>query len=185
MTTEQLSLILYSAMQDADLLLEELPNIDLYMDQILALFEEKLGTNRKDSSEKLLTKTMINNYSKEKLIQPSKGKKYSKEQLIYLLMVYSAKNTLSISEIKTLFQWIRSDPALGQRELEDCYTYFLVNKEIMRTELPLHVLNLLKSDDTDLTVKQQQLIAALSISAMSSYLKQMAENLIESLQEPS
>ena len=58
--------------------------------------------HKKNEDDKLLTKTMINNYSKAKVITPVKGKKYTKEQIIQMLIIYQLKNNLSIQEIKEL-----------------------------------------------------------------------------------
>lgn len=70
---------------------EKIPEIDLYMDQILRLTEDK-G----------VTKTMINNYSKERLLKPLKGKKYNKEQIIQILCIMNLKQTLQLGHIKGL-----------------------------------------------------------------------------------
>ena len=44
---------------------EDIPSIDLYMDQIMTLFDIHLENNKRFENDKLLTKTMINNYSKQ------------------------------------------------------------------------------------------------------------------------
>lgn len=59
---------------DRDILPTDVPQLDLYMDQILSLFEQCLGGSKRDPSDKLLTKTMVNNYVKEGLITPVRGK---------------------------------------------------------------------------------------------------------------
>ena len=56
--------------------LEEMPELDLYMDQVIQLFENKLSSLKRNDEEKILTKTMINNYAKGKLLLPIKNKKY-------------------------------------------------------------------------------------------------------------
>ena len=58
-----------------------IPNLDLYMDQVITLFEEKLGHTKRYKDDKLLTKTMINNYTKDKLLMPAVKKKYTKDQI--------------------------------------------------------------------------------------------------------
>ena len=90
--------ILSAAVADADLGSREIPNIDLYLDQILTLAADRLAQNQR--GDKLLTKTMINNYTKDGLIKPVKGKKYDREHIVQMLLVYSLKQTLSIGEIK-------------------------------------------------------------------------------------
>ena len=58
----------------------DIPNIDLYMDQVTTFMESKLkNTSRNPEADKILTKTMINNYAKNDLLPPPVKKKYSKE----------------------------------------------------------------------------------------------------------
>ena len=85
---------------EANLLLDEIPNIDLYMDQVIQLFENKFRDSKRNDEEKVLTKTMINNYAKGKLIFPIKNKKYSKEHLILMSLIYQLKGALSINDIQ-------------------------------------------------------------------------------------
>lgn len=81
---------------------EDLPNIDLYMDQVITFMDRHLETTRRFSSDKLLTKTMINNYTKNDLLPSPEKKKYTKDHLFLLIYIYYMKNFLSISDIKTL-----------------------------------------------------------------------------------
>ena len=67
---------------DSRIELEEMPELDLYMDQVIQLFENKLSSLKRNDDEKILTKTMINNYAKGKLLLPIKNKKYTKEHLL-------------------------------------------------------------------------------------------------------
>ena len=50
---------------------EDIPNIDLYMDQITTFMEAHLSSSKRYEEDKILTKTMINNYSKNHLLPPS------------------------------------------------------------------------------------------------------------------
>lgn len=81
----------------------EIPDIDLYMDQLTLLLDRILGNLTRDEEEKTLTKTMINNYVKGKVIEPPVKKKYNKEQIMKLIMTYQMKNILQISDLKTVF----------------------------------------------------------------------------------
>ena len=86
---------------------EEIPNIDLYMDQVTTFLDEHLsGTKRRDE-DKILTKTMINNYSKNNLLPPSVKKKYSKEHVLLLIFIYYFKSILSIKDIETVLAPLR------------------------------------------------------------------------------
>lgn len=82
---------------------KDIPEIDLYMDQVIQIFEQKLSNSKRKDSDKVLTKTMINNYAKAKLLMSIKNKKYSKEHLLLMSMIYDLKGSLSISDIKDLF----------------------------------------------------------------------------------
>ena len=81
---------------------EELPDIELYMDQVIGLMEKYLSVFLKTGEDKLITPSMINNYVKMAIIPPPVKKKYSRTHLAYLIMVILLKQVLSISEIKTL-----------------------------------------------------------------------------------
>ena len=81
---------------------EDIPNIDLYMDQVTTFMDSQLASAKRYPEDKVLTKTMINNYAKNNLLPPPVKKKYSKEHLYVLTFIYYFKNLLSISDIQTL-----------------------------------------------------------------------------------
>ncbi len=80
----------------------DIPNIDLYMDQVTTFMEEQLHSTKRHEDDKILTKTMINNYAKNNLLPPPVKKKYSKEHLLVMIFIYYFKNILSIKDIETL-----------------------------------------------------------------------------------
>ena len=82
---------------------EDIPNIDLYMDQITTFMDSRLHSSARNPGEdKILTKTMINNYAKNNLLPPPVKKKYSKEHVLLLIFIYYYKGILSINDIQTL-----------------------------------------------------------------------------------
>lgn len=82
---------------------EDIPNIDLYMDQITTFMDSRLRSSvRNPEEDKVLTKTMINNYAKNDLLPPPVKKKYSKEHVMLLFFIYYYKGILSINDIQTL-----------------------------------------------------------------------------------
>ena len=93
---------------EKQLTLDDLPQVDLYMDQVIQLFEGVYGETLRNSAEKVLTKTMINNYSKGKLLFPIKNKKYTNDHLILMSLIYQLKGGLSITDIKTSLDEINS-----------------------------------------------------------------------------
>lgn len=83
--------------------LDDIPNIDLYMDQVTTFMDEKLqSTTRNPGEDKILTKTMINNYAKNDLLPPPVKKKYSKEHIMILIMIYYFKGVLAFNDIQEL-----------------------------------------------------------------------------------
>ena len=83
---------------------EDIPSIELYMDQVTTFMDKQLSGNKRNKDDKILTKTMINNYSKNDLLPPSDKKKYSKDHIILLIYIYYMKNFLSINDIEQLLQ---------------------------------------------------------------------------------
>lgn len=81
---------------------EDIPNIELYMDQVTTFMESQLESTKRYPEDKILTKTMINNYAKNHLLPPPVKKKYSKEHVLLLIFIYYFKNLLSIKDIETL-----------------------------------------------------------------------------------
>ena len=83
----------------------ELPNIDLYMDQVLSYIESCLKDYIKvEVNEKIITKTMINNYVKQNIIQPPVNKKYNRLHIAELFVICILKQVYSISEVKLLIK---------------------------------------------------------------------------------
>ncbi len=88
---------------------EDIPGIDLYMDQVTSFMDRRLkSTSRYPGEDRTLTKTMINNYAKNDLIPPPVKKKYSKEHILLLLFIYYFKGILSIGDIQALLSPITS-----------------------------------------------------------------------------
>ena len=107
---------------------EDIPNIDLYMDQVTTFMDKRLrNTTRNPEEDKILTKTMINNYAKNDLLPPPEKKKYSKEHMLVLIFIYYYKNILSINDIRTLLEPITTE-FFGKKSgyrLEDIYAEVL------------------------------------------------------------
>ncbi len=80
----------------------EVPNINLYMDQVTTFMDEHLSESKRHEDDKILTKTMINNYTKNDLLPPPVKKKYSRDHIYVLAFIYYFKNILSISDIQKL-----------------------------------------------------------------------------------
>ena len=96
----------------------DIPNIELYMDQVTTFMEEQLRTTKRYPEDKILTKTMINNYAKNNLLPPPTKKKYSKEHVLMLIFVYYFKNLLSIKDIESLLKPIADRYFASDAELD-------------------------------------------------------------------
>lgn len=83
---------------------DELPEIDLYMDQVVALMEKYMSFHKTDENTKIITNSMINNYVKLGIMPAPVKKKYSREHMAYLIIICCLKQALPISEIKDLIE---------------------------------------------------------------------------------
>ena len=80
----------------------DIPNIELYMDQVTTFMDSQMASSKRYPDDKVLTKTMINNYAKNHLLPSPNKKKYSKEHVLMLIFIYYFKSFLSISDIQAL-----------------------------------------------------------------------------------
>ena len=77
----------------------ELPEIDLYIDQVTYILQNNLSIFAKDKETPIITSSMINNYVKQDILQPPIKKKYNRQHLSYLFVICILKRLMSISEI--------------------------------------------------------------------------------------
>jgi len=83
---------------------EELPNIDLYLDQTVTILETYLKDFIGNKEEKIITKTMINNYVKLGVLEPPEKKKYNKKHIATLFVLCILKQIYSINDITQLIK---------------------------------------------------------------------------------
>lgn len=106
--------------------INDLPNIDLYMDQVTTYLNNKFSATKRYEEDKLLTKTMINNYAKSRLLPSPEKKKYSKDHIIILTMIYFFKNVISINDVtKILTPMIKNYYHNEDMPLENIINNFL------------------------------------------------------------
>ena len=175
MNKELLENIIEKESQKSSLVSKDIPDLDLYMDQIMTLFETHLANNKKNEEDKLLTKTMINNYSKAKVITPVKGKKYTKEQIIQMLIIYQLKNNLSIQEIKELLSPIYE----SDTDLSLLYDHFIDIKQVMNQQLQKLIQQILEDFNLQIENQEDFLLLVASLSSLSHSLTNIAEALID------
>ena len=103
---------------------DQIPDIDLYMDQTLAFLNKRLSILKRDDEDIIVTASMINNYVKAGIIPAPISKKYSKRHLAYIVTVCFLKQVLSMNEIKTIIDYLIETK--GERE---SYEYFCTSVE--------------------------------------------------------
>ena len=152
----------------------EIPGIDLYMDQVTTFMDSHLNTSKWLGEDKILTKTMINNYSKAKVITPVKGKKYTKEQILQMLIIYQLKNNLSIQEIKELLTPIYE----SDTDLSLLYDHFIDIKQVMNQQLQKLIQQILEDFNLQIENQEDFFLLVASLSSLSHSLTNIAEALI-------
>lgn len=117
-TKDLLNSIMESLSRIDHIELESLPDINLYMNQVITFMEKELHPTKRNEDDPILTKTMINNYAKNNLLPPPVKKKYSKDHLLLLIFIYYFKSILSIKDIETLLK-LMTDAGFGQDSDKD------------------------------------------------------------------
>lgn len=168
---------------------EDIPAIELYMDQITTFMEQQLKGNKRNANDKILTKTMINNYSKNDLLPPSDKKKYSKDHIILLIYIYYLKNFLSINDIQNLLhpitdQYFQNEAGIT---MSDIYSHLFQLEQqygikVRESIEEVYELAEQQFDEPDDYLKTFSMITMLSYDIYAK--KQLIEKLIDSLQEP-
>ena len=171
---------------------EEIPNIDLYMDQVTTFMDTHLEKSKRYTEDKILTKTMINNYAKNDLLPPPVKKKYTKEHLLLLIFIYYFKNILSINDIQTLLGPITEKYFNGQEmDLESIYNQVFSMEAEQVTSLKKDVLkdfNKSKETFTDAPEEEQEFLQLFSFICLLSFdvyvKKQLIEKIIDLIPKP-
>jgi len=109
----------------------DIPTIPLYMDQVTGYLDEIFETLKRNNEEKILTKTMINNYVKSQIIKNPEKKKYTSEQIKTLMMIYMLKNSIQMHEIKDFLN--------VEEQVHDLYDEFIEIDTFVRENLSKQV----------------------------------------------
>jgi DNA-binding transcriptional MerR regulator len=185
---EKIKEILESLGLESNLKLDDIPNIDLYMDQVIQLFENKFVDSKRNEEEKILTKTMINNYAKGKLIFPIKNKKYSKEHLILMSLIYQLKGALSINDIQRTLDGLNKRIIKEDIEIDSFYDSYLnlsqknvadFNEDINERVKDVNE-EVSKMEDRNAPYLEQVLMIS-SLVHMSNLYRKVAEKLVDEI----
>ena len=168
---------------------EDIPNIDLYMDQVTTFIESHLAASSHRKDGKILTKTMINNYAKNDLLPPPEKKKYSKEHMLTLIFIYYFKNVMSISDIQTVLNPI-TERYFGKEDanlhLADIYNE-VFGMEYQETKDVMKELSkkFTKAEESfpDVSGEEAEMLHRFSLICLLSYDIYIKKNIIERLVE--
>ncbi|WP_280771422.1 DUF1836 domain-containing protein [Salipaludibacillus daqingensis] len=166
--------------------MEDIPDLDLYMDQVIQLFDRTFQNAKRNDKEKIITKTMINNYAKGGLLPPIKNKRYSKEHVMLISLIFELKGALSINDIKKTLQHINDKTSSDEYGVDDFYKRYLniasenassfVKETNEHTKIITEEVKRMEGDEY-----VQQVLMILSMITMSNFYRKSAEKLIDEL----
>ncbi|MEE0420457.1 MAG: DUF1836 domain-containing protein [Lachnospiraceae bacterium] len=169
---------------------EDIPNIDLYMDQVTTFMDAHLSASKRYPDDKILTKTMINNYAKNDLLPPPLKKKYSKEHLLVMIFIYYFKGILSITDIQALLNPITQTyfQAKSGFDMEALYNEVFSLEKTQVDKLKEDILekyNTSRSTFQELPQAEQEFLQTFSFICLLSFdvyiKKQLIEKLVDQL----
>ena len=166
---------------------DDIPDIELYMDQVTTFMDSRLkNAARNPEADKILTKTMINNYAKNDLLPPPVRKKYSREHMLLLIFIYYFKGILSISDIQTVLKPITDRFFAGNEglKLETIYNeVFSLEREEVEVMKQDVVRKYHKAQETfsDAAAEDQEFLQTFSFICMLSFDVYVKKMLIEKL----
>jgi len=186
---ENLEKLLIDMNLDDRININKIPDIDLYMDQVIQLFENNLEHIKRNPADKILTKTMRNNYCRDKLLFQNKNKKYSKDHILLMILIYDLKQILSIGDIKKLFTPMIKvlSEEKSNFKLSNIYNEYLSLKK-NQIDKEKEFLTLIVNDTTNLCEKETNknyedykkvLLIILTLLNSASLNKRIAEKMID------
>lgn len=171
---------------------DDIPKIDLYMDQVTQLFEGTYAAGKRNQEDKILTKTMINNYAKDNLLFPIKNKRYTKEHIMFIQFIYQLKASLSIRDTKTVLEKLNQSVKEESIDIDQIYDQYVLLMEKQVDDFVQSLPRMLEEvdeivaemDDHD-QVYLKQLFLIFSLVHQSNMYRRLAERLTDRLVEDS
>ena len=137
---------------------EDIPKVNLYMEQLLSLLNDNLKFFKRYPDDQMLTKSMINNYSKNEISPPPQKKLYRKLHIMAYTLIYQFKQLISLNDMKVFTSKIAHTA-----ELEQTYRVFLEEQQRAFGSLPELADEIIKKVE-ELEVKDQKLILPLLLA---------------------
>ena len=108
---------------------EELPDMELYMDQLVSLVKRYLSLFPEDEQNPVVTPSIINNYVRLKVMPAPERKRYTRRHVAYTIMICALKQTMTLTEIQKVIP-----PDLEEKQIRQLYSDF-VRKITTATQL--------------------------------------------------
>jgi hypothetical protein len=177
--------------------LTDIPDLNLYIGQVQDFLTNKLGHLKRADKDKILTTTMINNYTKDQLLmKPTKSKQYTKQHIILMILLYYLKQILSLDDIKRIFEVILKDMSTTDDDvirLEDIYSVFVelrndelknfndaISKNLTAVQEKIKNINIAKSDNEDKDLEMAEwFLLVITLVAQADAHKRLAETIID------
>lgn len=172
--------------------LSDIPDIDLYMDQVTRFMDDHLAKSKRYPDDKILTKTMINNYTKNKLLPPPEKKRYSQEHMLILIFIYYFKSFLPLGDIQAILnpitdRYFKTDNEVSiQKIYEDIYQMGReqINESIRDIMDNFHTASHSFDEFPQENREFMQMFAFICLLSFDIYLKkEVIEKMIDSLPE--
>ncbi len=157
---------------------DELPILDLYMDQVIILIKKYISVFSLTDADKIsITPSMINNYVKLKIMPAPVKKKYSKTHIAYLIIICTLKQTMSMAEIQKIIP-----VGLQENEVKNTYNSYVLNQlktfEYVRKELA----SVVKSAEEDAKTNPQSVSDLIMQIAIKTSLTKIINDKLLSLE---
>ncbi len=159
--------------------ISEIPNINLYMEQVLTFLNDELDEFKRDQKDKIYTKSMINNYVKSQVLTKPDNKKYTPNHVIELLLIFYMKQILSLDDIKILFEY-----SLANNNLKEIYSSYLnyTNNEYLNISSEINnYIDILEQDEDLKNDETKMLILITILTSKAASYKMFSEKLIDSI----
>jgi hypothetical protein len=166
-------------LQNCKIEIAEIPNINLYMEQVLGFLNSELDVLKRNPKDKIYTQSMINNYVKSQVLSKPDNKKYTPKHVVELLLIFYLKQILSLDDIKTLFKFSLSN--MNLKEFYSSYLKYTSNDYLDISSEINNYINILESDSDIKDDETKALILISLLTAKANTYKMFSEKLIDSL----
>lgn len=164
----------------------DIPNIDLYMDQVTTFMQDNYESIKRFPDDKVLTKTMINNYAKARLFPAPIKKKYTKNHIMLLILIYHLKFLLSINDINKLLKPITADLKVNEHSpiLESIYNNFVLLQKKIKNNLSYSLDDALNDQDLvefkgNVKIDMKYMVTILYFSIQANANRRIAEKILD------